>query len=274
MRPFSYHNHTIYDDGKSTVEETVLSAIEKGCDAIGFSGHSLVVEDPDYCMPIEAIAPYRAAVIEAKEKYKNDIRIFLGIEQDVASDRSFYNDDYDYRIGAVHGIRKNGKYYPIDSSLEEFTVLVNEGYGGDVYTLCEDYFESVSKVYEITKCDVVGHVDIIAKFNEIGNFFDENNERYVAAAEKAIKKLAREGMIFEINTGAMARGYRTKPYPEKRLLDVIRREGGQITYSSDSHASSGVLFGYEDCVALAKEFSFEGFMKFRGDGFELCRFDD
>ena len=34
------HTHSTFDDGKNTIEETVLSAIEKGFDSIGFSGHA------------------------------------------------------------------------------------------------------------------------------------------------------------------------------------------------------------------------------------------
>ena len=34
------HTHTTFCDGKSTVEEDVLSAIDKGFYSIGFSGHS------------------------------------------------------------------------------------------------------------------------------------------------------------------------------------------------------------------------------------------
>lgn len=274
MRPFSYHNHTIFDDGKSTVDEMVQAAIAHGCDAIGFSGHSFVPPDPDYCMPIGNIQPYRAEVLAAKEKYKDKIKIFLGIEQDVDSDVRLYEDAYDYKIGAVHGVIKNGKYYSVDGSAEELSLAIQEGYGGDVYALCEDYFESLSHICEITRCDVAGHVDIVAKFNEGGRFFDENNERYVAAAERAIKKLARDGMIFEINTGAMSRGYRTAPYPARRLLEIIRREGAGVTYSSDCHAAEKILFGYDDTVNLARECGFEGFMKLTEDGFRLVQFDE
>lgn len=274
MKPFSYHNHTVFCDGKSTVDEMVRSAIEHGCDAIGFSGHSLVSFDPDYCMPIEDITPYRAEVLAAREKYKDKINVFLGIEQDIESDASVYSDAYDYKIGSVHSVKKNGKDYSLDASAENFAYLVNEAYGGDIYTLCEDYFESLSHVYEVTGCDIVGHIDLVTKFNENGEFFDENNERYIAAAEKTIKKLVREGVIFEINTGAMSRGYRSVPYPSKRLLEIVAREGGRVTYSSDCHNADALTCGYEDSVALAKACGFKGFMKLIDGEFKLVLFDE
>ena len=41
----NYHTHTTFCDGKSTVEEIVLSALAKGFDAIGFSGHGFTTFD-------------------------------------------------------------------------------------------------------------------------------------------------------------------------------------------------------------------------------------
>ncbi len=35
----NFHTHTVFCDGRNTPEEVVLSAIEKGFSAIGFSGH-------------------------------------------------------------------------------------------------------------------------------------------------------------------------------------------------------------------------------------------
>ena len=274
MKPFTYHNHTIFCDGKNTVEEMVLSAIEHGCDAIGFSGHSLVAFDHEYGIADEDIPKYRAEVLAAKEKYKDKINVFLGIEQDVASDKSTYADKYDYKIGSVHSVRKNGGDYSIDSNREGFERVVYDVYGGDVYTFCEDYFKSLETVYDVTKCDIVGHIDLVAKFNENGEYFDENNERYVEAAEKAIVKLARDGVIFEMNTGAISRGYRKTPYPARRFLEVIKREGGRITYSSDCHAAESIICGYDDAVKIAKECGFEGFMKLIDGEFRLVRFED
>ena len=40
----NYHTHTIYDDGKSTVDEMVRSALACGLRALGFSGHSYLPE--------------------------------------------------------------------------------------------------------------------------------------------------------------------------------------------------------------------------------------
>ena len=38
----NFHTHTQFCDGKSTAEEMLLSAIDKGFSALGFSGHSQI----------------------------------------------------------------------------------------------------------------------------------------------------------------------------------------------------------------------------------------
>ena len=53
-------------------------------------------------------------------------------------------------------------------------------------------------------------------------------------------------MLFEINTGAMARGYRTTPYPGPILRRAIARKGGTFILSSDCHRKEQLLYGLED----------------------------
>ena len=74
-----YHVHTGYCDGKSTVEEIVLSAIQKGMTEIGFSGHSYTDFDESYCMSLENTRKYIEDVNLCKEKYTLSFRGDFGI---------------------------------------------------------------------------------------------------------------------------------------------------------------------------------------------------
>ena len=275
MKPFSYHNHTTFCDGKNTVEEMVLSAIKHGCDVIGFSGHSREAENDGYSMPMQNLNNYKSEVRRVGEKYKDQIKVYLGIEQEFLTNPAPFADGFDYKIGSVHNVlTKDGVKYPIDHSEAKFLEGVSDGFDGDVYAYCENYFEYLADVHDRTGCEIVGHLDLVTKFNEGGRYFDENNERYVAAAERAIKKLCRQGMIFEINTGAISRGYRSVPYPAKRFLEAIRREGGMVTYSSDCHDARYITCAFEESVALARECGFDGFMKLTNGGFVFEPFDN
>jgi len=73
----------------------------------------------------------------------------------------------------------------------------------------------------------------------------------------AMRKLAAANMIFEINTGAISRGYRSEPYPPENLLYELRKLEGRITVTSDAHDTSGIDYGYEEAVYLAKQCGFD-----------------
>lgn len=237
------HTHTVFCDGKDTPEELVKTAIAKGCDLIGFSGHSFtdIPDEDPFCMTRENTLLYRAEIQRLKEVYRGKIRILLGIEQDYDSEES--TDGYDFVIGSVHYVRKDGVYLPVDGSKDEVIRNVGKYYGGDFYAFAEDYFQSVGDVYRKTKCDIVGHFDLISKFNEDHDLFDPEHPRYRAAADAALERLIDTPAAFEVNYGAVARGYRTAPYPEERILKKLRAANKKILYTSDCHDRSLLLFG-------------------------------
>lgn len=268
LKPFSYHTHTQFCDGKSTAEEMVLAAIGNGFDSLGFSSHSNLPSFPQlYGMKKENVMPYCREILRLKEAYKDKINIFLGIEQDSFSLISDIPSEVCYVIGSVHHVVKDGSFIPIDHSIEHLNNGVKKLFDGDILAYAEAYYDEVSRVYDKTQCDIVGHIDLITKFNEKEFLIDTNSPRYKNAAFSAAEKLASRGLIFEINTGAIGRGYRTTPYPTEEILKVIYECGGKVTYSSDCHKADAIAIGFEDAVALAKKCGFKGFMKLGEDGF-------
>ena len=235
----TYHAHTSFCDGSSTAEEMIRAAVACGCPEIGFSGHSYI-QGEDWCMTEEGSVEYIKTLHELREKYKNQIKVYIGIEHDTESVIS--RESYDYVIGSVHSVLHNGKSEAIDLSFDNFARIVEESYGGDVYALCEDYFEAVSKVYDVTKCDIIGHFDLVTKFIDLMPF-DTAHPRYVAAWNRALDILLKTPAVFEVNTGAMSRGYRKEPYPATDILERIIAAGKPIVVNSDSHSASTVDFG-------------------------------
>ncbi len=239
----NYHTHTYLCDGKDSPEELVEYAISLGCPAIGFSGHGYTEFDTSYCMSIDTEKEYKEIILALKEKYKDRIKILLGIEQDFYSTRDY--SDYDYIIGGVHYIEQNGKFYDVDAGREHQLKTISEAFGGDAYAYAEAYYKNVAELYSRTKCDIVAHFDLLCKFNEASDIFDTSHNRYTKAADTALASLSKHKVMFEVNTGAISRGYRTSPYPEPRILDKIKEHGNGILLSSDCHAKENLLFGFE-----------------------------
>ena len=228
----NYHTHTRCCDGRDTPEELVREAIRLGCPELGFSGHSHVSFD-DCCMTVEGTEQYKSEIRRLREQYKDQLRIRLGVEQDYFGDLP--TDDYEYVIGSVHYVPKDGRMLSVDSSAEDFDAAVAAHYGGDVYAFAEDYYALVGRVYEKTRCTIVGHFDLITKFNEDGCRFDTAHPRYRRAAGEALEALLDKPVIFEINTGAIARGYRKTPYPEPWILEELIAHKAPLLLSSDCH---------------------------------------
>lgn len=243
-----FHVHTVFCDGQDKPEDIVIEAVSRGMKAIGFSGHSYTSFDPHVCMTPENIGKYKAEINRLKDKYKSEIKILCGIEQDYYSD--FPAEDYDFVIGSLHYVSCGGEYIAVDHTFKHFEDAVAK-FDGDVYNLIENYFETVGDVVNKTNADIIGHFDLISKFNDGNKYFDENHPRYIKATEKALDKLLRTGKTFEINTGAMSRGYKKVPYPSKRILEYIASHGGSVILSSDSHKKETLMYNFKECEELA-----------------------
>ncbi len=238
-----YHTHTNFSDGKNTPEEMILSAVNMGMEEIGISDHSYLAFDESYCVQKADIEKYKSEINRLKEKYMSAITVLLGVEQDSFSVEP--TDDYDYVIGSVHYVYVNGVHYPVDDTPEKLLSVAENCFGGDFYALAESYFGEVANVYEKTKCDIIGHFDLISKFIEQDDFFDERNPRYVAAWKSAADSLLKTGKPFEINTGAISRGYRSTPYPNLDMIKYIKQNGGKLILSSDSHSKDTIMYKFD-----------------------------
>lgn len=240
----NYHTHTIFCDGKDTPEELVREAISLGCPAIGFSGHSYYTFD-DCCMTPEGTEAYIREIRRLKKVYRDKIQIFLGIEQDIFS--VIKNDSYDYVIGSVHYVPHGKEYHSVDYTREDFIHTVETVYDGDYYAFSEAYYKLMGSVYEVTKCDIIGHFDLITKFNEGDCLFSTRDARYRKAADDALERLMEAPAVLEINTGAMARGYRSSPYPAEEFIQKWKAAGKKLVFSSDCHEKNQLMYGFSDC---------------------------
>ena len=243
------HCHTTFCDGKNTPEEMVLAAMQKGLKRIGFSAHAPTPMGKDYCMSADRLYDYVMTVRALAQKYAERIEVLVGVEQDLYSDPLPQGLELDYIIGSVHHMTVGGRDYSVDNTPQELSRCCREGFGGDAYAMCEHYYALVAQLADM-KPDIVGHVDLITKFIEREPLFDQNHPRYLTAAYGAIDALIPTGAIFEINTGAMSRGWRRAPYPAPSLLDHIKQKGGRVLLTGDAHTSDTLCYAFEDLKFL------------------------
>ena len=229
------------------------AAVDAGLKVIGFSGHSIAPYDYAGMTP-EHEAQYRAEVRRLQAACAGQIRILCGVEQDYWSEASM--DGYDYVIGGVHYLRRGSEFRSVDGTPAILRSIVDDWFGGDWYAMAEEYYRLVGDLYEKTHCRVIAHFDLIEKFNEAGDLFDRTHPRYRAAALGALERLKTAPVIFEINTGAIARGYRTTPYPDAFLLRAMQSAHVPLMLNSDCHDRRFLLCQFERFSPLVSPASF------------------
>lgn len=237
MKLSTYHAHSTFSDGKSTAEEMIVAAIKCGCPEIGISDHS-PLPGLKWTIAEDRLTEYREHIKKLGGKYAKKIKVFLGIEQDTYSVTP--TDGFDYVVGSAHAVMTEGGRRDVDGSASFVRETVEKYFGGDPYAYCEAYYAEVAKVYEKTKCDIIAHFDLVTKFIERDPLFSESHPRYIAARDAALDALLETPAVFEVNTGAISRGYRTTPYPRMDILGKIIKARKKIVINSDSHSKDSV----------------------------------
>ena len=259
------HTHTIFDDGQNTMEEMALAAKAAGLRSIGFSVHTPMPYESCWTIDAARLPDYFAEARRVKERLRGMIDVYCGAEWDLFS--PIAPTGFDYVIGSVHHIAMGSALPCVDNSVEDTLQMLNAHFAGDADAMAEAYFRQYDALAKVDEVAIVGHFDLLTKFEEQQKFFDCESPRFRAAAHAAMDQLIASGKIFEINTGAISRGYRTTPYPSRALLEAIRARGGKITISADAHRAEDITFGFAEAEALALACGFTELWTFDGKGF-------
>lgn len=270
----NFHTHTQFCDAHSTAEEMVLSAISSGIKFLGFSSHAMwpfVFDDSylsqadynSYCNEVRALA----------KKFCNEINISLGFEADyidykeqktVPSFEQYSDFCPDFLIGSVHFIFNEEGMFPMDWSADRLANGIKMFYGGNVKNAVQRYFEEERQMLEKGNFDILGHCDLIRKFNGSGAFFDETEEWYKSEIKALVEAMSRNGCLVELNTGALARGYQAL-YPGEYCLELMKAKNIPIIINSDCHNAQNIDFAFDKAIEAAKKAGYtEQFIPYAG----------
>ncbi|MBQ9747429.1 MAG: histidinol-phosphatase HisJ family protein [Clostridia bacterium] len=265
------HTHSTYCDGKDKPEEMILSAIEQGFDSVGFSGHSYMFYSPSHSMSIEGTEEYKREVRALKEKYRDKLDIFCGLEFDMYSEIEMTG--YDYVIGAAHYLKIGDEYVGFDRTADVVEGIIRDYFGGDGMKYAKMYYETLSELPKYVKSDILGHIDLICKFAETHNFFDWESKEYNRYLLGAIDALTGKIPFFEVNTGAVARGYRKTPYTTHAMLKELKARGWGATISSDCHDRRYLKQSFGEAAEMLKAAGFKEIYVLKASGFEAVPID-
>jgi len=263
----NYHTHTLYCDGRSTVEEHVKRALELGFHSLGFSGHGYVpYTGVYYGMTPDVAVKYRNDVKIAKIHYAGRLNIFLGLENDSVNLQS--TDGYDYTIGSVHNIKCGGRYYSVDSHADTVARAIAREFGGDGLAYAQAYYDAVYDFTSVKRADILGHIDLVRRFNEGGGpFFDENSGQYRSCAGRALEMAVRSGYYIEVSTAPIFKQISDETYPANFLLRLAKELGARVIVNSDAHRAQYLGFAFDKAEAALRAAGFAERWELTPDGF-------
>lgn len=248
------HQHSVYCDGKDTLREIVEEAISRGFHSVGFSSHSYMPFSSSKSLLPERTEDYKAEIASLKAEFAGKIHIFCGLEKEIFSPCDL--DGYDYLIGSSHYLLIDGVYVGFDRDASTVSNIIQTYFSGDGILYAKAYYAQIANLPAYGKFDVIGHFDLIAKHCETHNFFDMNSKEYQFAAIEAMESLQGKIPYFEVNTGAIARGYRSSAYPMRSFLKEFKRLGFGAVISSDCHDKKFLDCQFGEAAALLRDCGF------------------
>lgn len=272
---FSYHgghSGSYCRHAKDELAAVVETAIARGFTHYGLSEHcprdraqDLYPDERDLGTDGLAAAfdAYTAEAFALRERYRDRIELIVGFETERLPPENWAarmrelraRAPFEYVIGSVHDV--DGTW--VDLSAELTAELAERVGGRDA--LHQRYFTAVADMVDTLRPEIVGHLDLVRKFDGPGASFSPAVQPCI---ERALEAVAAHGAVLDINCGAHRRGL-SPVYPLPDILARAQRMGIAVTLGDDSHGVSSVGIaldaslraiadaGYREIAYLARE---------------------
>ena len=262
----NFHSHCTFCDGRSHPEGFVKFAISNKFRAYGFSSHSPLPFETFWNMSKGDMPEYIAEINRLKNKYSNEIEIYIGLEVDFldktynASIPYFRSLPLDYCIGSVHFLPWTSSLSEknmvcIDGAYEDFKCGIDKHFGGNICSITEAFFESSMQMVETGGIDIVGHIDKIYMNGSKHPDFDIHADWYQKPFLKLLDLIAEKGLIVEINTKNKTRKGQTFPHIES--YKELKKRNIPIMVNSDCHYPDLVNDGREETLSVLKNVGYK-----------------
>lgn len=240
----SYHNHTLWSDGKPTIAEQIAAAKLLGLEEIGISDHFTLTPESTpvkWSMPIDRIGEYVEELVQLKKSTKG-IKVRIGLEADffpstVNKLREIVSKyPFDYIIGSVHFVDD----FPIDESAQNWDSLAK--FQRD--EVWREYWILIRQMAESRVFDFAAHIDLPKRFGHYP-INDLVKERH-----SALDAIAKSGMSIEMNTAGWHKPVR-EVYPSKLILQEIVERKIPILINSDAHETAHLIRDFDHARRIA-----------------------
>jgi len=264
MTKYNFHTHSQFDDGKEPLENYITAAIEKGFDAFGFSAHGPLPLENQWSLLAKDFPDYVAEIRKLKEQYKEQIRLYLGLEIDyipgVSEDFGAWMKDtpLDYCIGSVHLVREpmSGKFWFIDGPAEGYFKGVDEVFGGDIRKAVTAFYEQSIEMVNTQPVNIIGHIDKVKMHNK-ERLFGQAEPWYIDVVDRLLRAIKENNVIVELNTRGVYTGKTKEYFPSPFVLERCLHYGIAVMINTDAHHPSQIESHFGEGMALLKDIGFK-----------------
>ncbi len=227
----NYHTH-IYrcNHATGTVDEMCQEAIKHGLDTLGISDHMPypkgMIADPRR-MVYEDLEDYIKECQTAKEKYKDQLEVLIGLEAEYVPELyehvKHLREKLDYLVFATHMYKHNGNpanafFLSKQEQISSYTDMVIDGIKSGLFS-------------------VVAHPDLL---------FCSYKDNFCQEAQKSAEKIAKASVKYDVplefNANGLRKGKRKYgdinryAYPMMEFWEVVAKTSAKVVIGSDAHS--------------------------------------
>ncbi len=256
------HSGQFCNHAQNTLEDIILAYIERGFAWVGITEHIPPVNnDLLYPEEVEAgltadstytrFADYMATCRQLQQKYAAHLDILVGFETEAFQGYEAFVKQLvadfspDYMVGSVHHVNN----IPFDLSPEVYRSAANMIGGLD--TLYCRYFDQQDEMLQTLKPQVVGHFDLIRKYDP--NYLVRLQQPEIATRiRRNLETIKELNLILDFNVRALAKGA-IEPYVARPILHQAQALGIPLVPGDDSHSVAEVGLNIAEGIAILAE---------------------
>jgi histidinol-phosphatase (PHP family) len=254
----SYHIHSTWSDGRSTLEELRTAAAAASLAEWGVSDH--IVDHPRgiavrWSMETARLPEYVAAVSAMRAESPPDRPLRMGLEldyfpgQERRTAKLIRDYPFDYIMGSVHYI--DG--FNIDGQPEVWQRMTP----AEVNDTWRGYYARLEGLARSGLYTCVAHPDLPKVFGFLPT------EDVTAERDRALDAVARAGMAVEVNTSG-TRKVGKEPYPSLAFLRACFARGIPAQVNADAHVAADIARELDRGVEWLRAAGYTEVVRFQG----------
>lgn len=261
---YDLHTHTTNSDGRSTLDEMCLSAIDAGVSGLMITDHADMnfYESRD---TYNRISSAIGQIQQAQARYKDRLELLCGVElgeycyAPEKADKILGITNYDAVLCSVHLVPEAHWDRPYNR-----IVFSEEGTDEELTEYLKLYLELLLKTVEAFDFQILAHIACPVRYMSGKYGRDIDMLQFEPLICEILKKIIDKGVALECNTAGRSPSFDFYKAQNAKIFSWYYRMGGRlVTLGSDAHQKESIASGFTDAQNMLKSIGFEHYHYFK-----------